>query len=94
MRHQIMEFLTVGIPALLTAIGGWVVGARNDGTSRENVYADHTKEMWDRMDELNDKLDRVTQERDDLKEQLQAMRKQVRTLQDSINKLMEENENE
>ncbi|WP_407886069.1 hypothetical protein [Levilactobacillus sp. N40-8-2] len=97
MKHQIMEFLTVGIPSLVAAFISWVIGARNDGTSRENVYADHTKEMWERMDELNAKLDRVTQERDDLKEQLRAMRQQVRTLQGSINqmkKMMEESKNE
>lgn len=89
-----MELLTVGIPSLLTALGGWVIGARNDGTSRENVYADHTREMWDRMDQLNSKLDKVTRERDDLKEQLIAMRQQVKVLQESINKLMEDNKNE
>lgn len=90
MKHQLLEFFTVGIPAFITALGGWIVGSRNDGTSRENVYAQHTQEMWDRMDKLNEKLDKVTQERDELKEQLQMMSLKMKTLQDSIDKLMEE----
>lgn len=83
----------VGGP-IIAGFFGWIVGARNDGTSRENVYADHTREMWDRMDQLNNKLDKVTRERDDLKNQLIAMRVQVKKLQDSINRLMEDNKNE
>lgn len=90
MRHQLIELFTVGVPAFITALGGWIVGSRNDGTSRENVYAQHTQEMWDRMDELSEKLERVTQERDDLKGQVQAMRLQITTLQESIDKLLEE----
>lgn len=63
-------FVHYGIPALVGGIGGWWATSRNNGTQREDIYADHMPGLWDR-------LDKITQERDDLKEQVNTLQIEV-----------------
>ncbi|HCD08246.1 MAG TPA: hypothetical protein DEQ50_08335 [Lactobacillus sp.] len=81
-----MEQETIRI--LISAIGGavitgvfgvWLQRLRNQG-SNENVYADHTKELFDR-------LDQITQERDDLKVQVIKLQDQVSKQNNTIDAL-------
>ena len=80
------------IKTLISAIGGavmtgifgvWLQRLKNQG-SNESVYADHTNDLFKR-------LDRITSERDDLKEQVIELKAQVQELNsviDSLNKQM------
>lgn len=81
-----MEQETIRI--LISAIGGavitgvfgvWLQRLKNQG-SNENVYADHTKELFDR-------LDQITQERDDLKVQVIKLQNQVSKHNNTIDAL-------
>ncbi|APX72098.1 phage scaffolding protein [Companilactobacillus allii] len=89
------------VVAVVSAIGGgvmtgffnvWQAKLKNQG-SNESVYADHTKELFER-------LDQITQERDDLKDQVNDLQlkidyqsniieKQGKTI-DALNKQMGE----
>lgn len=80
------------IRTLISAIGGavitgvfgvWLQRLKNQG-SNENIYADHTNDLFKR-------LDRITSERDDLKEQVIELKAQVQNLNvviDSLNEQM------
>lgn len=81
-----MEQETIRI--LISAIGGavitgvfgvWLQRLKNQG-SNENVYADHTKELFDR-------LDQITQERDELKVQVIKLQDQVSKQNNTIDAL-------
>ena len=81
-----MEQETIRI--LISAIGGavitgvfgvWLQRLKNQG-SNENVYADHTKELFER-------LDQITQERDDLKVQVIKLQEQVSKQNNTIDAL-------
>ncbi|KRK80382.1 hypothetical protein [Companilactobacillus nodensis] len=81
-----MEQETIRI--LISAIGGavitgvfgvWLQRLKNQG-SNENVYADHTRELFDR-------LDQITQERDDLKVQVIKLQDQVSKQNNTIDAL-------
>jgi len=81
-----MEQETIRI--LISAIGGavitgvfgvWLQRLKNQG-SNENVYADHTKELFER-------LDQITQERDDLKVQVIKLQNQVSKQNNTIDAL-------
>ncbi|MQS52182.1 hypothetical protein [Companilactobacillus mishanensis] len=80
--------------ALLSAVGGgaitgltgvWGLHVKNRG-SNEQVYAEHTDELFDR-------LDKITSERDDLKEQVIKLTAKVNEqtkVIDQLNKQMGE----
>lgn len=81
-----MEQETIRI--LISAIGGavitgifgvWLQRLKNQG-SNENVYADHTKELFER-------LDQITHERDDLKVQVIKLQNQVSKQNNTIDAL-------
>lgn len=78
------------IKTLISAIGGavmtgvfgvWLQRLKNQG-SNENIYADHTNDLFKR-------LDRITSERDDLKEQVIELKAQVQELNSVIDSLNE-----
>lgn len=69
--------LTYVLPVLITGVIGWFAGQRNDGTSRESVYAEHTVDLWNRLDKVSENLEKVTQERDDLKDRVEGLQEQV-----------------
>jgi len=84
-----MEQETIRI--LISAIGGavvtgifgvWLQRLKNQG-SNENVYAEHTEDLFKR-------LDKITNERDDLKEQVIELKGQVEKLNDVIDSLNEQ----
>ncbi|GAX04054.1 hypothetical protein IWT140_01691 [Secundilactobacillus pentosiphilus] len=70
MNSVFNHFLQYVIPLLIGGAGTWWATTVNDKTKREDVYADHMPEWWDR-------LDKITQERDDLKEQVNTLQIEV-----------------
>lgn len=65
-----MSILQYAVPAIIGGAATWWATSKNDGTQREDVYADHMPEMWDR-------LDKISRERDDLKIQVESLQEQV-----------------
>lgn len=76
-----------------TLLGGGTVAAlinyasskSSDSVKREDVYADHTQELFERLDKLTD-------ERDDLKDQVLEQSKTIDTLNDQIRQLRQDND--
>ena len=84
-----MEQETIRI--LISAIGGavitgvfgvWLQRLKNQ-SSNENIYADHTADLFKR-------LDKITNERDDLKNQVIELKGQVQKLNGVIDSLNEQ----
>lgn len=68
------------VGAIITGVFGvWLQRLKNQG-SNENIYADHTNDLFER-------LDRITNERDDLKEQVIELKAQVEKLNSVIDSL-------
>ena len=76
-----------------TLLGGGTVAAlinyagskSSDSVKREDVYADHTQELFDRLDKL-------TEERDGLKDQVLEQSKTIDTLNNQIKQLRKDND--
>ena len=76
-----------------TLLGGGTVAALinyasskgSDWVKREDVYADHTKELFERLDKL-------TNERDELKDQVLEQSKTIDILNGQIKQLRQDNE--
>lgn len=82
------------IAGFITAVIGawgtvWLQRAKNQG-SNENVYAEHTEDLFRRIDKLTTDLEKRTQERDDLKEQVLSLKGQVEKLEIKIDKFSQE----
>jgi len=83
-----IDTIKVAISAVVGGVvtgvfGVWLQRLKNKGTN-ESVYADHTQELFKR-------LDKITQERDDLKDQVIELKGQVKQLNiviDSLNNQM------
>ena len=79
-----IDTIKVAISAVIGGVvtggfGVWLQRIKNKGTN-ESVYADHTKELFDR-------LDQITQERDDLKVQVIKLQDQVSKQNNTIDAL-------
>lgn len=78
---------------LSAVLGGGTVAAlinyagskSSDSVKREDVYADHTQELFDRLDKL-------TEERDGLKDQVLEQSKTIDTLNTQIKQLRQDND--
>jgi len=83
-----IDTIKVAISAVVGGVvtgvfGVWLQRLKNKGVN-ESVYADHTQELFKR-------LDKITQERDDLKDQVIELKGQVKQLNiviDSLNNQM------
>lgn len=78
-----IDTIKVAISAVMGGIvtgvfGVWLQRIKNKGTN-ESIYADHTQELFER-------LDKITQERDDLKEQVMKLQNQIERQNELINK--------
>lgn len=78
---------------LSAVLGGGTVAAvinyasskSSDSVKREDVYADHTQELFGRLDKLTD-------ERDELKDQVLEQSKTIDTLNTQIKQLRQDND--
>lgn len=82
-----IETIQVAISAVVGGVvtgvfGVWLQRTKNKGTN-ESIYADHTQELFDRMD-------KITRERDDLKDQVIELKGQVGKLNGVIDSLNEQ----
>lgn len=79
--------------ALFSSLFGGTLGAfynykgkvATTDASREDIYADHTRELFKRLDKLTD-------ERDELKDQVLEQSKTIDTLNGQIKQLRQDNE--
>lgn len=81
--ETIRTIISAIVGAIITGVFGvWLQRLKNQG-SNENIYADHTNDLFER-------LDRITNERDDLKEQVIELKAQVEKLNSVIDSLNEQ----
>lgn len=73
-----MDNIWVGIiSAGITAAVSLFVAKFNNSTTAEGIYAEHTKDLWKRLDTVSNQLENVTAERDELKDQVQKLQDEV-----------------
>lgn len=65
------------IIAIISGVGGWYANKSKKVSSTESVYAEHTRDLWDRLDKLSNELNLVTKERNELQIQVEQLRKQI-----------------
>ena len=65
------------IIAIISGVGGWYANKSKKVSSTESVYAEHTRDLWDRLDKLSNELNSVTKERNELQIQVEQLRKQI-----------------
>jgi len=65
------------IIAIISGVGGWYANKSKKVSSTESVYAEHTQDLWDRLDKLSNELNSVTKERNELQIQVEQLRKQI-----------------
>ena len=81
--ETVRTIISAIVGAIITGVFGvWLQRLKNQG-SNENIYADHTNDLFER-------LDRITNERDDLKEQVIELKAQVEKLNNVIDSLNEQ----
>ena len=59
----------------------------DSSASREDIYADHTEELFKRLDNLTNERDDLKQQNINLMNQVKQLRAQVRNLTTQVNKL-------
>ena len=59
------------IIAIISGVGGWYANKSKKMSSTESVYAEHTRDLWERLDKLS------TKERNELQIQVEQLRKQI-----------------
>ena len=65
------------IIAIISGIGGWYANKSKKVSSTESVYAEHTRDLWERLDKLSNELNSVTKERNELQIQVEQLSKQI-----------------
>lgn len=65
------------IIAIISGVGGWYANKSKKVSSTESVYAEHTRDLWERLDKLSNELNSVTKERNELQIQVEQLRKQI-----------------
>lgn len=65
------------IIAIISGVGGWYANKSKKISSTESVYAEHTRDLWERLDKLSNELNSVTKERNELQIQVEQLRRQI-----------------
>ncbi|GKS80739.1 hypothetical protein LPAF129_04240 [Ligilactobacillus pabuli] len=65
------------IIAIISGLGGWYANKSKRVSSTETVYAEHTQDLWARLDKLSNELNSVTQERNQLQIQVEQLSAQI-----------------
>lgn len=65
------------IIAIISGVGGWYANKSRKVSSTESIYAEHTRDLWERLDKLSNELNSVTKERNELQIQVEQLRKQI-----------------
>lgn len=73
--------------AVISGIGGWYANKSKKVSSTESVYAEHTQDLWNRLDKLSNELNSVTKERNELQIQVEQLRKQIESQSKMIGNL-------
>lgn len=85
-----LKYIAGFITAVIGAWGTvWLQHAKNQGNN-ESVYAEHTRDLFRRIDKLTTDLEKRTQERDDLKQQVLSLKERVKNLETKIDKLSQD----
>lgn len=81
------------IIAIISGVGGWHANKSKKISSTESVYAEHTRDLWERLDKLSNELNSVTKERNELQIQVEQLRRQIEDQSKMIGNLQREIKN-
>lgn len=81
------------IIAIISGVGGWYANKSKKVSSTESVYAEHTRDLWERLDKLSNELNSVTKERNELQIQVEQLRRQIEDQSEMIGNLQLEVKN-
>jgi len=81
------------IIAIISGVGGWYANKSKKMSSIESVYAEHTRDLWERLDKLSNELNSVTKERNELQIQVEQLRRQIEDQSKMIGNLQREIKN-
>lgn len=87
MKEIIITVISSLLGGALGAFWNYKGKVVDSSASREDIYADHTEELFKRLDNLTDERDGLKQQNINLMNQVKQLRAQVRNLTTQVNKL-------
>ena len=87
MKEIIITVISSLLGGALGAFWNYKGKVVDSSASREDIYADHTEELFKRLDNLTDERDGLKQQNTNLMNQVKQLRAQVRNLTTQVNKL-------
>lgn len=87
MKEIIITVISSLLGGALGAFWNYKGKVVDSSASREDIYADHTEELFKRLDNLTNERDDLKQQNINLMNQVKQLRAQVRNLTTQVNKL-------
>lgn len=87
MKEIIITVISSLLGGALGAFWNYKGKVVDSSASREDIYADHTEELFKRLDNLTNERDDLKQQNINLMNQVKQLRTQVRNLTTQVNKL-------
>ena len=87
MKEIIITVISSLLGGALGAFWNYKGKVVDSSASLEDIYADHTEELFKRLDNLTDERDGLKQQNINLMNQVKQLRAQVRNLTTQVNKL-------
>jgi peptidoglycan hydrolase CwlO-like protein len=79
--------IIAAVTAVLTGAMTYVAASRGNDAKREGIYAEHTQDLWDRLDKVTQDLEARTKERDGLRGQVEELQNKVEIQSKTIDQL-------
>ena len=90
MNETIKELLIGCLGALITAIFAYRGDKKKVLADREDIYADHTQMLWDKIDKQSKVIDKLTTQVEDLRTENAKLVERVQTLSAQVTRLSKE----
>ena len=87
MKEIIITVISSLLGGALGAFWNYKGKVVDSSASREDIYADHTEELFKRLDNLTNERDDLKQQNINLMNQVKQLRSQVKNLTTQVNKL-------
>lgn len=87
MKEIIITVISSLLGGALGAFWNYKGKVVDSSASREDIYADHTEELFKRLDNLTNERDDLKQQNINLMNEVKQLRAQVRNLTTQVNKL-------
>lgn len=94
MNEFMREALIGCLGAFISAVFTYRSSRDKDSVDREDVYADHTPMLWDKIDQQSKTIDALTRQVEKLRTENTRLTRQVTKLTAQVSKLSRGSENE